>query len=101
MRLHSILSSALLVSTASANLTEVVDLTYSKYQGVALSNGVTQWLGMRYAAPPIGSLRFMPPQDPLHIPEIQLADTVSEDQTQAKNGFISRHGGKNTSLHVR
>ncbi|KAJ4265091.1 hypothetical protein NW762_005337 [Fusarium torreyae] len=43
----------------------IVDLAYSKYRGKDLGNGVTQWLGMRYAAPPVGQLRFMPPQDPV------------------------------------
>ncbi|KAF9784257.1 hypothetical protein IL306_007567, partial [Fusarium sp. DS 682] len=42
----------------------VVDVSYSKYKGTDNGNGVTQWLGMRYAAPPLGDLRFMPPQDP-------------------------------------
>ena len=42
----------------------VVDLGYSKYEGRVLSNGIVQWLGMRYAAPPVGDLRFAAPQDP-------------------------------------
>lgn len=99
MRLQSILSSALLASTASANLPEVVDLTYSKYQGVALSNGVTQWLGMRYAAPPLGDLRFMPPQDPPHTEEIQPADTVSEGRIKAKGAFVDKHCKKVDPAH--
>lgn len=27
----------------------VVDLSYSKYEGTSLPNGVSQWLGIRYA----------------------------------------------------
>jgi hypothetical protein len=27
----------------------IVDLSYSKYEGTALANGVSQWLGIRYA----------------------------------------------------
>lgn len=50
-----------------------VDLTYSKYTGAALDNGVSQWLELRYAAPPVGSLRFEPPQDPMHVDEVQPA----------------------------
>ncbi|KAK3335830.1 Alpha/Beta hydrolase protein [Cercophora scortea] len=41
-----------------------VNLTYSQYIGQPLINGVTQWLGIRYAAPPVGNLRFKPPQNP-------------------------------------
>ncbi|KAK5658918.1 hypothetical protein OQA88_1733 [Cercophora sp. LCS_1] len=43
----------------------LVDLTYRKYTGQALPNNITQWLGMRYAAPPVGSRRFKPPRDPI------------------------------------
>lgn len=41
-----------------------VDVGYTSYSGTALGNGVTQWLGMRYAAPPVGDLRFRAPMDP-------------------------------------
>ncbi|KAH7193209.1 Alpha/Beta hydrolase protein [Fusarium flagelliforme] len=54
---------ALLLTLVSA-VAPAVDLSYSKYKGKDVGNGVTQWLGMRYAAPPVGALRFMPPQDP-------------------------------------
>ena len=27
----------------------IVDLSYSEYEGTALPNGVSQWLGIRYA----------------------------------------------------
>jgi hypothetical protein len=36
----------------------IIDLGYAKYRGVALPNGVSQWLGVRYAAAPVGNLRF-------------------------------------------
>lgn len=53
-----------------------VHLGYSSYNGVALPNGVTQWLGIRYAAPPLGNLRFAAPQDPLPTPNGTIqADT--------------------------
>jgi len=42
----------------------LVNLDYASYCGTALKNGVSQWLGIRYAAPPIGDLRFQAPQDP-------------------------------------
>ncbi|KAI0836002.1 alpha/beta-hydrolase [Hypoxylon sp. FL0890] len=41
-----------------------VDLGCNKYTGYSTPNDITQWLGMRYAAPPVGNLRFAPPQDP-------------------------------------
>ncbi|EXJ73775.1 uncharacterized protein A1O5_03537 [Cladophialophora psammophila CBS 110553] len=52
----------------------LVHLDYASYKGTALPNGVTQWLGMRYAAPPTRSLRFAAPQDPPGVGSIQVAD---------------------------
>ncbi|KAE8161848.1 Alpha/Beta hydrolase protein [Aspergillus tamarii] len=43
---------------------EVVDLEYARYRGIVLSNGLVQWLGIRYAASPTGPLRFSAPQSP-------------------------------------
>jgi hypothetical protein len=42
-----------------------VDLGYSKYIGSNVNDGVSQWLGIRYAAAPEGDLRFRAPQDPV------------------------------------
>ena len=42
-----------------------VDLGYVQYKGSRGPNGIDRWLGMRYAAPPLGDLRFRAPQDPL------------------------------------
>lgn len=39
----------------------VVDLGYSKYQGDTYPGGISQWLGVRYAQPPVGDLRFAAP----------------------------------------
>lgn len=52
----------------------VVNLGYSRFQGTALSNGITQFLGIPFAAPPLGNLRFRAPQDPLPSKEIQKAE---------------------------
>jgi carboxylesterase type B len=55
---------------------QVVYLDYATYKGQVAGNGVTKWLGMRYAAPPLGPLRFAAPQDPPVLPGIQNADHV-------------------------
>lgn len=59
----------------------LVDLGYSKYRGQAHSNGIAEWLGMRYAAPPVGQLRFSAPQDPEDTYGVQDATKVSHSIT--------------------
>ncbi|ORY57901.1 Alpha/Beta hydrolase protein [Pseudomassariella vexata] len=62
---------------ALSTVVEAVSLSVTTgcniYTGLALPNGISYWLGVRYAAPPIGDLRFMPPQDPPCNNEVQLA----------------------------
>jgi carboxylesterase type B len=55
----------------------IVDLGYSQYEGTTLSSKVNQYLGLRFAAPPVGNLRFRAPQDPVATTGIQEAKTVS------------------------
>ena len=57
-------------------LSATVDLGYSRYQGNSYSAGVSQWLGIRYAAPPIGDLRFAAPHDPAEDRALQKANKV-------------------------
>ena len=70
-----------LSSVVSALDNAVVDLGYSKYRGQANSDGVVEWLGMRYAAPPVGPLRFAAPQDPESTEGVQSAAQVSRTNT--------------------
>lgn len=56
---------------------QTVSLDYSTYIGTAQSGtGVTEWLGIRYAAPPLGDLRFARPQDPAVVETPQPANQV-------------------------
>lgn len=64
-----------LLSLAAAK-SPIVDLGYTSYEGRSLANGVSQWLGMRYAAPPLNELRFAAPQDPLSQKGVQQAAQV-------------------------
>ncbi|KFY65229.1 hypothetical protein V496_02727 [Pseudogymnoascus sp. VKM F-4515 (FW-2607)] len=57
---------------------DVVDLGYSSYQGTSLDNGVSRWIGMRYAAPPVGDLRFRAPKDPLKTTTLQMATAFGD-----------------------
>jgi carboxylesterase type B len=51
-----------------------VDLGYARYQGSALQAGVNQFLGIQYATPPLGDLRWRAPQGPPVKRKLQQAD---------------------------
>jgi hypothetical protein len=57
-------------------ISSVVNLGYSKYEGTVLDAGVNQYLGMRYAAPPVGNRRWRAPQDPHYESDVQDATQV-------------------------
>lgn len=61
------------------HLGAIVDLGYSQYQGDSYNQGVRAWLGVRYAAPPTGHLRFAAPQDPIANSTLQRATKVCSD----------------------
>ncbi|KAG6830004.1 hypothetical protein H0H92_002695 [Tricholoma furcatifolium] len=70
------LSSNLAFAANVAATTPVVDLGYAKYAGsFNATSGVTEFLGMRYAAPPTGTLRWQPPQPPATTSGVQSADS--------------------------
>ncbi|KAI1421158.1 carboxylesterase [Xylaria sp. FL1777] len=59
------LSILISLSSAQATLTPVVDLGYAKYQGLYNSTfDQNIFKGIRYAAPPVGDLRWQMPQAP-------------------------------------
>ncbi|KAJ3754100.1 Alpha/Beta hydrolase protein [Lentinula raphanica] len=70
------------------NNTSVVDLGYARYRGVFDSvNNLTNFLGIRYAAPPTGDLRWRAPQTPAQKSSVvQLADTQPLPCFQAVTG---------------
>ncbi|EMR84224.1 hypothetical protein ACHAO1_011192 [Botrytis cinerea] len=57
-------------------ISTIVDLDYATYQGEQLTNGINQYLGMRYAAPPLGNYRWRAPADPSTETAIQPATTA-------------------------
>ncbi len=56
----------------------VVDLGYTKYQGDTYPGGISQWLGIRYAQPPVGDLRFAAPQSITGNGTLQMAIEVRQ-----------------------
>jgi acetylcholinesterase len=64
-------------STTEASGQLIADLGYSIYQSITLGSSGNQYLGMRYAAPPLGNSRFRAPEEPLTSASLQNATTVS------------------------
>ncbi|KAK7415645.1 hypothetical protein QQZ08_012285 [Neonectria magnoliae] len=75
----------LLLSSVNA-VKPLVNLGYSKYKGKELDKGVTQWLAIRYAAAPLGNLRFSSPQDPVHQDTVQDASDWGQICIATGNG---------------
>ncbi|KAJ7442655.1 Alpha/Beta hydrolase protein [Mycena latifolia] len=64
------------VRAAYSTNTPVVDLGYAQYQGVFDADlNITTFLGIRYAAPPTGNLRWRAPAPPAKVGGVQLADS--------------------------
>ena len=74
--LLTILFTLVFVLRRSHAIGPVVSLSYGKYRGTPMSNGITSWLGMRYAAPPLGNLRFAAPVNPSNFDGIEAANKV-------------------------
>ncbi|KAJ7149815.1 Alpha/Beta hydrolase protein [Mycena crocata] len=71
----------------------IVDLGYAQYQGsVDPGNGsgsITNFLGIRYAAAPLGDLRFRAPRPPANVSGVQQATTQPNQCFQASDGVAA------------
>ncbi|KAG2365256.1 Alpha/Beta hydrolase protein [Suillus spraguei] len=87
------------VATISAS---IVNLGYAQYQGsVDTATNITSFLGIPYAAPPVGDLRWAAPQPPSTISGIQQATTQPNECYQAPEGNSSTNPFLNTSMRKR
>ncbi|KAJ7622210.1 Alpha/Beta hydrolase protein [Roridomyces roridus] len=72
---------------ALAQSSPVIDLGYARYQGtVDIATNITNFLGIRYAAAPLGDLRFRAPQPPVHVADVQPATVAPNECLQAASG---------------
>jgi hypothetical protein len=78
------------LTTAVTAIPTVVDLGYSQYQGTTLSSGVNQYLSIRFAAPPLGDLRFRAPAAPLITNGIQFPTAASIPESRLWNASINK-----------
>ncbi|KAG1875450.1 Alpha/Beta hydrolase protein [Suillus subalutaceus] len=80
----------------------IVDLGYAQYQGsVDTATNTTSFLGVRYAAPPLGNLRWAAPQPPPTITGVQQANTQPNECYQAPLGNASTNPFESISLSKR
>ncbi|KAG1902801.1 Alpha/Beta hydrolase protein [Suillus fuscotomentosus] len=86
-------------ATVSAS---IVNLGYAQYQGsVDTATNTTSFLGIRYAAPPVGDLRWAAPQPPPTVSGIQQATTQPNECNQAARGDSSTNPFESTSMKKR
>ncbi|KAJ7651129.1 Alpha/Beta hydrolase protein [Roridomyces roridus] len=72
---------------ALAQSSPVIDLGYAQYQGtVDTATNTTILLGIRYAAAPLGDLRFRAPQPPVDVAGVQQATVAPNECMQASTG---------------
>ena len=61
----------------------VVSLNYATFQGFSTS-GVDTFLGIPYAQPPVGDLRFRRPKPPLPLPGTTLVSNRAPSRTSIR-----------------
>ncbi|KAH0363182.1 carboxylesterase type B, partial [Aureobasidium melanogenum] len=79
----------------STNSSLEVDLGYEVYEGYTnQTTGINIWRGIRFAAPPVGSLRWQEPQPPTEnrsevIPATSYAPQCPQSSLSPNNGTLS------------
>jgi para-nitrobenzyl esterase len=73
------------VAAPACDAGTVVQTTSGPVCGIVV-NGVTEWLGIPYAAPPVGSLRWAPPQAPAPWSATLATTAYASSCTQASGG---------------
>ncbi|KAJ7068817.1 Alpha/Beta hydrolase protein [Mycena amicta] len=87
---RSLSAFVVLVSTLVNTQSPIVDLGYGQYQGaVNLTANITSFLGIRFAAPPLGDLRWRAPQPPVSVPGLQPATAQPNQCTLAASKGLS------------
>ncbi|RXW25552.1 hypothetical protein EST38_g373 [Candolleomyces aberdarensis] len=87
-----VLPVALSLESTGPDPPPTVDLGYARYQGVSnAATGNTEFLGVRYAAPPTGQNRWREPQVPDKEEELQVADMQPHRCQQAPERVDKRN----------
>ncbi|KAF4596861.1 hypothetical protein EYR40_007448 [Pleurotus pulmonarius] len=86
--MRAIIPFLVLVSLASAQApAPIIDVGYARYQGIVNTRTkISTYLGIRYAAAPVGNLRFRAPQSPPFLPGVQQATSRGPECWQTGPG---------------
>ncbi len=96
------LFASLLAAAVSAAASEapLIQTAYGDLSGVT-ENGMHAYLGVPYAKPPVGNLRWMPPEAPAKWEGVLKADHHAERCLQKKDlGSFSKDGGSEDCLYL-
>ncbi|KAG1834979.1 Alpha/Beta hydrolase protein [Suillus subalutaceus] len=90
------------LSSPAVTVSPIVNLGYAQYQGsVDMVTNITSFLGIRYAAPPVGDLRWAAPQPPLAVSGVQQATTQPNRCNKAPTGNSLTNPFESTSMRKR
>lgn len=65
-----------------------VNLGYAAYQGNKLGNDINEFLGLRFAKPPLGDLRWRKPVEPVVTTGVQDATKVLDISCSKSDGVF-------------
>lgn len=74
----------------------LTDTTTGTVRGCALSGGGRLFAGLPFAAPPVGELRFRPPQPPRSRQGVRQADTFAPAPAQGASSLMSEASRKSS-----
>ncbi|KAG1732243.1 Alpha/Beta hydrolase protein [Suillus paluster] len=99
---QALLALEALSSPATTTSAPTIDLGYAQYQGsVDTVTNITSFLGIRYAAAPVGNFRWAAPQPPSTILGVQQATTQPNACYQATAGNSSTNPFESASMRKR
>jgi len=84
--------SLFLVLGMLATVSAVVQTPDGPVSGVSIGNGITVFRGIPFAAPPVGDLRWQPPEAPIPWQGVTVADTFGPACMQPRVQLMSEAG---------
>ncbi|KAJ7909694.1 Alpha/Beta hydrolase protein [Mycena leptocephala] len=85
--LSKVFTAAAGILCAGAQAAPIIDLGYAQYQGTVSAANISHFLGIRFAAAPLGDLRFRGPQPPANVTGVQQATVQPNQCFQASQGL--------------